>query len=177
MSEVARDLSVEERIPLRFLVKKSLGDVILDIMNSDARESMSLAELVYKFSDIREINCLYMGRSYRVRFDCSEKIPKVDVCDIGSGRRWGVELKGFMLKRLYGQIASRLSLAVGGDKVCIAKDGVRGRIGSAFRGLTALTQHVGVGLHESMTSEEMTEFLGERLFDPHRESSYLKYIF
>lgn len=152
---------------------QSLGDIIMDIMKRDGSESMTLAELVYEIYEVREVRCFYKGKKYKVQFGLSDKVPQIEVRDVLSGRAWLVMLKGRILKLLYREVVSRLSLAVNNDRVGIVHDSIRGSIKSAFGGFS---KTLGIGLHDSMGPEEMSEFLGERLFDPTRRSSHLEYV-
>lgn len=157
--------------------EKSLGDIVLDLMSGNGASHMTLAELVYKVSDISEIRCHYHGRKYVIRFNNSEKIPQVEVHDVASGSVWLVTLKHSLLKRFYPKIASKLALAAHGDQVGIVSDSVRGGVFSAFKGIfRKFTEHFDFGIHDTMGPEEMSEFLGSRLFDPHRTSGNLEYI-
>ena len=172
-SEVASYSSVDSAFEVAD-IEQGLGDIICQIMQEDGSSSMTLAELVYKFSDIAEISCSYNGRSYKVMFDNSGgKIPKIEIHDIATGEAWLVILKHRLFKTLYPQIASKLRLAAMGDKVGIARVGIRGCV---LRTFGIITGELGVDLNDTMSPEQMSEFLGERLFYPQRKSPHLKYI-
>ena len=165
---------VVDTVDKEICLEQGLGDVILGIMQENNCSSMTLAELVYRFSDMAEINCSYWCRNYRVKFDNSDDgIPKVKVLDITSGKEWLVVLGNALLKSLYPRIRSKLSFTANDDKVGIVTSGVRGSIWWMF---SRFTKSLGVDLSRTMNPDEMSEFLGERLFDPTRKSSHLSYI-
>lgn len=153
--------------------RQSLGDAIVGMMRG--QESIALAELVLKFSDIGSIECNYEGRGYVVQLEGPKEIPMIRVRDIGSGREWIVMLKGDKLNGFYSRVASHLRLAVNEDKVGVANSRIRGVIGNLLR-FSGLGRHFKGSLHDNMGPSEMTKFLGERLFNPDRESPHLEYV-
>lgn len=153
--------------------RQSLGDAIVGMMRG--QESMTLAELVLKFSSVGEVECHYEGSDYAVKLEGPREIPMVRVRNIGSGREWIVMLKGDKLKGCYSKVAAHLRLAVNNDKIGVANSRVRGVIGGLLK-FSGLGKHFKGSLHDNMGPEEMTRFLGKRLFDPDRESPHLEYV-